>query len=158
MKTVFKIRVATKEEYDYAYTQSSQIMEQTRCIGHLKAEIDYHEGFFSTWDNHCAHLKTDSFKSEFDELINRFRWGRGEEKGYRHEDEDCFLTDCSTLSRYCWSHPSANMGADSDNYCFRVDSDEYTYIMRLNPHTGIYNLYCYCYCKDWLDKYLQNTK
>ncbi len=27
--------------------------------------------------------------------------------------------------------------------------------MRLNPYKGEYNLYCYCYVRDWLNKHLK---
>ncbi len=34
-----EVRPATKTEQMYCYTQSDQIMGQTGCIGHLRAEI-----------------------------------------------------------------------------------------------------------------------
>lgn len=43
------------------------------------------------------------------------------------------------------------------NFGVRLDSEKYSYLMRLNPHKGEYNLYCYCYIKEWLDKRLDNA-
>lgn len=31
-------------------------------------------------------------------------------------------------------------------------------IMRLNPNRGEYNLYCYCYQKEWLNNHLKNAE
>ena len=42
-------------------------------------------------------------------------------------------------------------------YGVRVNTDSYAYMMRLNPHKGEYNLYCYCYRKDWLDQHLEKA-
>ena len=39
----------------------------------------------------------------------------------------------------------------------RVDTDKYAYMMRLNPNKGEYNLYCYCYRRDWLDGHLEKA-
>ena len=38
-----EVRPATKAEQMYCYTQSDQIMGQTGCIGHLRADMG--EGF-----------------------------------------------------------------------------------------------------------------
>lgn len=153
------IRPMTKPEQMYSYTQSSQIMGQTGCIGHLRADMDSDgNGFFSTWDDHRGYLKTDAFKAEFDAVINRLRFGPSDINGIRHPDEETFLANRSTLSQYCWSQPSARMEGADENYGFRVDTDAYTYMMRLNPNKGVYNLYCYCYRRDWLDQHLKNAE
>lgn len=153
------IRPTTRTEDMYTYTQSSQIQGQTGCIGHLRADMDTNgEGFFSTWEDHRGYLKTDIFKDEFDQVVNRLRFGNGDENGIRHVDEDCFFANRSALARYCWSHPSARMETEDENYGFRVDTESYTYMMRLNPRKGEYNIYCYCYRRDWLDQHLKNAE
>ena len=50
------------------------------------------------------------------------------------------------------------MQTDEEYYGFRVDTDSYTYMMRLNPNKGEYNMYCYCYRRDWLDQHLHNAE
>ena len=137
MSIELTIRPTTPTEDMYTYTQSSQIQGQTGCIGHLRADMDSNgEGFFSSWDDHRGYLKTDQFKEEFDQVINQLRFGTGDENGIRHEDGDCFLKNRSALARYCWSQPSARMQTDEEYYGFRVDTDNYTYMMRLNPNKG----------------------
>lgn len=43
-------------------------------------------------------------------------------------------------------------------YGVRVNTDQYAYLMRLNPHKGEYNLYCYCYVREWLDRHLKQAE
>lgn len=153
------VRSMTGPEQMYCYTQSTQIQGQTGCIGQLRADMDSNgEGFFSSWDDHRGYLKTDQFKEEFDQVINQLRFGKGDENGIRKEDADCFLKNRSALAQYCWSQPSARMKTSEENYGFRVDTDNYSYMMRLNPNKGEYNLYCYCYRRDWLDQHMKNAE
>ena len=149
MSIELSIRPTTKTEDMYTYTQSSQIQGQTGCIGHLRADMDTNgEGFFSSWDDHRGYLKTEQFKEEFNEVINALRFGK----------EDAFLKNRSALAQYCWNQPEARMYTEEENYGFRVDTDNYSYMMRLNPTKGVYNLYCYCYRRDWLDQHLRNAE
>lgn len=139
------------EEVLYSYKNSQQISSKTGLIGYLRADMGTNGNeFWSTWNDFRKDLKTDAFKSEFDDVINSFR-----EKGQ-------FLSDRQALSRFCDDTQKAlkfgeHYGAGRD-YGVRVNTQDYTYLMRLNPHKGEYNLYCYCYRKDWLDKHLANAR
>ena len=149
--TTLYIRPVTLPERSYTYSQSQQISMQTGFIGYLRADMDSNgEGFFSSWNDFRKDLKTQAFKDEFDEVINGFR------------DEGYFLHNRAALSKYCNSHPEASFGKDSlgneREYGVRVNTDQYAYLMRLNPHKGEYNLYCYCYRRDWLDQHLKDAE
>ena len=50
------------------------------------------------------------------------------------------------------------MNNEHDYYGVRVDTQKYAYLCRLNPNKGEYNLYCYCYIKDWLDKHIRSAE
>lgn len=50
------------------------------------------------------------------------------------------------------------MQTEQDYYGVRVDTEKYAYLLRLNPNKGEYNLYCYCYVKDWLDGHMKEAK
>ena len=149
--TTLYIRPATLPERSYTYSQSQQISMQTGFIGYLRADMDSNgEGFFSTWNDFRKDLKTQAFKDEFDEVINGFR------------NEGYFLHNRAALSKYCNSHPEASFGKDSlgneREYGVRINTDQYAYLMRLNPHKGEYNLYCYCYVREWLDRHLKQAE
>ena len=149
--TDFKAAPMQLEEARYSYRNSQQISSQTGLIGYLRADMGTNGNeFWSTWNDYRKDLKTDDFKSEFDDVINSFR-----EKGQ-------FLSDRQTLSRFCDDSQNAlefgeRYGAGRD-YGVRVNTQDYAYLMRLNPHKGEYNLYCYCYRKDWLDHHLERAR
>ena len=138
-------------EQNYTYTQSQQISMQTGCIGHLRADMDTDgNGFFSSWDDFRKDLKTDEFKTEFDEVINALRFD---------EQYGGILKTRSDMSRFCREHADSEFDG---NYCkeygFRADTEKYAYLFRLNPTKGDYNLYCYCYVQDWLDGHIKKAE
>lgn len=103
-------------------------------------------GFFSSWEDYRKELKTDEFKDEFDKVINSLR------------EEGDILYNRKSLAKYCYSSPQAKMNNEQDYYGVRVDTQKYAYLCRLNPNKGEYNLYCYCYIKDWLDKHIRSAE
>lgn len=136
METEMTLRPMTETERMYSYTQSQQLIMQTGCIGHLSGDFGSNgKQFFSSWDDHRADLKSDDFKHEFDEVINALR-----------EDDQYsgILKSRDSLSSVCRKFPESNFGNDRE-YGFRADTDHYSYLFRLNPHKGEYNIYCYCY-------------
>lgn len=141
----FKTRAMTPAEHKYSFAQSPQITMQTGLIGYLRADMDTDGyGFFSTWSDINRSLKSDEFKTEFDLLINSLR-AKGHILHSRHE-----------LSKYCYSPEQSPMPAQygSCYYGVRIDSAKWTYLLRLNPNKGEYNVYCYAYKRDWLELHL----
>ena len=143
------LRPMEEAEKMYCYTQSQQIMAQTGCIGYLRADMDTDGiGFYSEWDDHCRHLKTDEFRTELDAVINALRFD---------EESGRILWNRSQLSKFCFSHDDAAIGNDGREFGFRSDTDKYSYLFRLNPNKGEYNVYCYCYRKDYLDEHMKEA-
>lgn len=140
-------RAMTEAEDKYTFRQSSQISGQCGLIGHLRADMDTDgDGFFSSWFDYRPDLKTDDFKAEFEEVINSLR------------EEGDVLHSRSDLAKYCYSTPQSRMQAEQDYYGVRVNTEKYAYLLRLNPNKGEYNLYCYCYRRDWLDSHLRQAE
>lgn len=143
-------RTATKAEQMYCYTQSMQIMAQTGCIGHLRADMGSDGlGFYPTWEDHYVRLKDQAFKNEINQVIHALRV---------EEEYGCMLQNRVFLNRYCWSHMDAQMGEFSSDFAFRADTEKFSYLLRFNTNRGEYNLYCYCYVKGWLDDHLQKAE
>ena len=141
------IRPMTAEERMYSYTQSQQISMQTGLIGYLRADMDSNgKGFFSSWNGFRDSLKTEDFKLEFDEVLNELR------------EEGNLLHDRRTLSRHCYQTPVSSFQNDRNEYGFRADTDHYSYLMRVNPNKGEYNLYCYCYVRQWLERHMRQAE
>ena len=141
------MRALTEKEDKYTFSNSMQISMQCGLIGHLRADMDSDgNGFFSSWEDYRKELKTDEFKDEFDKVINSLR------------EEGNILYNRKALAKYCYSSPQAKMNNEQDYYGVRVDTQKYAYLCRLNPNKGEYNLYCYCYIKDWLDKHIRSAE
>ncbi len=141
------MRALTEKEDKYTFSNSMQISMQCGLIGHLRADMDTDgNGFFSSWEDYRKELKTDEFKDEFDKVINSLR------------EEGDILYNRKSLAKYCYSSPQAKMNNEQNYYGVRVDTQKYAYLCRLNPNKGEYNLYCYCYIKNWLDKHIRSAE
>ena len=141
------MRALTEKEDKYTFSNSMQISMQCGLIGHLRADMDSDgNGFFSSWEDYRKELKSDEFKDEFDKVINSLR------------EEGDILYNRKSLAKYCYSSPQAKMNNEQDYYGVRIDTEKYAYLCRLNPNKGEYNLYCYCYIKNWLDKHIRSAE
>lgn len=140
----------SKLEQQYSYSHNEQVDAATRCLGHLRGDMgSTGNAFFFTWFDHCGELKTQAFKSEFDEVINALRF----DKQYHG-----ILSSRSAMSSYCYQHPECSYGPDVREHGVRIDTEGYSYLLRLNPSPGEYNFYCYCYEKEALDRHLSQQK
>lgn len=136
------VRPAAEAERKYAYTQSEDDAT-IGCIGHLRADFGSSgREFWSSWADHNPELKTDDFRSTLDDVINRFR----------ENEVFCPLKSRGKMSRFCADYPeAAEENGWGGNHIFRADAGSYTFIMRMNPNPGFYNLYCYCYLTEKLE-------
>ena len=140
---MISLSVLSEQERNYCYSQSSEIRSMTGNLGYLRADFGSNgNSFYTTWWDFREDLKTSEFKSEFDLLIN----------GLREEGQP--FCDRREMSRYCYAHPEAS-DEEMRNFFFRTDSEKYAYLFRMNPNRGEYNLYCYVYVRELLDKHLQ---
>ena len=141
------VRAMTEEEDKYTFSQSRQISGQCGLIGHLRG--DFYDGdtiLHTSWDNYRADMNTEEFANALDEVINSLR------------EEGDILSGLSALSKYCYSTPQSKMPTERNYYGVRADTEKYAFLLRLCPDKGDYNLYCYCYRRDWLDHHIQNAR
>ena len=68
------------------------------------------------------------------------------------------LADRKAMSSYCYSTPDSSFNDERNHHGIRLDTDKFSYLMRLNPNKGEYNLYCYCYQKEWLNSHLKDAE
>lgn len=142
-----EVRPATKTEQMYCYTQSDQIMGQTGCIGHLRADMgDSGDQFFHDWTSHCERLLTPEFDDELNQVINHLREDGG------------FLKSRAAVSAYCYRQIDSAIDLSSQDFAFRADTKDYSYLLRLNPQKGMYTVYCYCYKREFLDHHLHQAE
>lgn len=144
------VRPMTQAEKLYCYTQSQELISKTGCIGHLRADMGtFGEGFFSSWDDHRTDLNTQEFKDQINPVIDALRLD---------DAYDGILKSRNALAAYCKKFHESIIDEDGHAYGFRADTEKYTYMLRLNPHKGEYNLYCYCYLKEWLDNHMKRAE
>ena len=143
------IRAATPMERMYTYTQSQQIIGQTSCVGHLRFDMGREGNEFHTmFADHKQELKTEEFKTEFNDVIQQLR----NNKSYGN-----ILKSRRDMIAYSSAHPECMF---NDGHCYmtalRVDTEKYAYLFRLNPMRGDYS-YCYAYQRGRLDNHLENA-
>lgn len=144
-----KLKPWTGNERLYFYRQSQQLAGQTGQIGKLRADFDRDgNGFFTSWEDIRDHLKTDEFKQTFDEIINCLRSGDGEAPFASRKALAAFLRD----------KQNAALPNDGEWYGFRADAGNTSVFFRLKPLPGDYNIYAWCYRKDWLDDHMARAE
>lgn len=144
------LRPMTGPEYMYSYTQSQQLIMQSGNIGHLRVDMDSDGmGFYKIWNDHLPSYNTLRFKDDFDQVIKTFR---------TDERFNKFLGNRYLLKAFCRKHSDARLPYSVDSFGFRADTENYIYMLRVNPNRGEYNLYCYCYRRDTLERHMKNAE
>ena len=151
MDPIIEFRPATKQERIYTYSQSQELTMKTGAIGYLRGDFGKTgDQFYSTWFDRVSSWKTQPFKDELDLVINALR----DDPKYHG-----ILSGRSPMMNYCSTQPECRMqGNYTTEYAFRVSTEEYAYLIRLNPTKGDYNFYVSCYQKKWLDRHLQASE
>ena len=143
-----ELRELTQPEQKYTYRQSHQLGAQTGCIGYLRGDFgSTGKEFYSSWFDNMAYLKTPEFQAELDTVVNALR----ESPQYGG-----ILADRNSLSDVCRQSTTPKFGWDESG--FRVNTQDYAYLLRLNPSPGDYNFYVYCYKRDYLDRNMRNAE
>lgn len=144
------IQPLNPNERKYTYAQSQQLTMQTGLIGYLRGDFGKDgKGFYSTWFDEVAARKTDAFRKEMDDVINALRFNNAYEG---------LLRSRQSMDAYGRSQPDSGF---EGNYCteygFRIDTEQYSYLLRCNPNQGDYNFYCWCYETVLLNRHLSNA-
>ncbi len=122
------------EEVLYSYRNSQQISSQTGLIGYVRADMGTNgDQFWVTWNGFRKDLNTPEFSDELSNLLHSLR------------QDGKYLSDRNTLTRFCLDSKNALPYETGRDFGVRVSTRDHAYLMRLNPHKGDYNLYCYCY-------------
>lgn len=146
-----EIKPMQPEERLYAYGQSQQIRGQTGSIGHLRGDFGKSgREFYTTWEDHVKSYRGEDFGDEFDKIINALRF----------EDVGGGLFEGRNSMRlYCKGHPeSAFAGNYCEEYGFRIDKGEHSFLIRCNPMQDDYNFYVFCYVKEHLDAHMEKAR
>lgn len=121
------------------FSMDGERAERFGVIGHLRADFDSGELFYTSWTDNQAHLKTAAFKQEFDSVINSLREDR--------EKTSPFASRRS-LSAFCSTNPGMDLSPQGNGYVIRTQ--DYSYYLRCKPAAGEYDIYCYAYDNRYL--------
>lgn len=143
-----ELREMTESEQKYTYAQSRQLEAQTGCVGYLRGDfVSSGTEFYSGWFDSMKYLKTPEFKEELDAVINALR---------QDAQYGGLLKDRGSLSNACRQANTPKFGRDESG--FRVNTQDYVYLLRLTPKRGEYNFYVYCFKRDFLDRHLRDAE
>ena len=150
MDDILEFRPATEQERIYTYAQTHELYMHSACVGRLRGDFDSGGyGFYTTWEDHHGAEKTAEFKAEFDRVVNALR----DPSAYHG-----VLFSRDAMRAFCGTQPDSAMhGNYTTEYAFRVNTEKYAYVMRLNPTKGDYNFYIFCYEKRRLDRFLADS-
>ena len=130
------IRPMIRAERNYCYSWGSHLMAVAGCIGHLRGAMGSEgKSFYTTWFDHQEDLKTQAFKDELDAVVNALR----SDSAYGGA-----LASRGKLAAYCYAHPDGRITQGGNAYGFRLDTENYAYMLRLCSDWGDYNCYLLC--------------
>lgn len=105
---------------------------ESRCIGHLRFDVDSSGKFWTSWWPHGAAQSQNRppFKEEFDGIINALQ-------------RDLFCQQ-DEIRKNMIDRKIPVIDPDRSYYGFHIDSEAYSYYFRISPRAHDYS-YCYCY-------------
>mgnify|MGYP001014792943 CR=1 FL=1 len=113
--------------------------ERHGAIGYLRADFG-RTGleFWPSWFNSQPHLKTYSFKNEFDDIINSLR----------DDGQIPPFSSRNNMAAFCAVNPGKEL--TSRGYGYRIRTQDYSYYFRCLPRLGDYDIYCFAYDNRYL--------
>ncbi len=147
----YTLKPLSRAEQLYAYKQSQQIAGQTGCFGYYHGDfgesgVDYN----AVWFGNSNTEMTDDFRNDLAEVMEEF----GNESKAVHP-----FADRKAMSAFCLQNRNAAMkGNFSEEYGFRLDTERYSYFIRMEPHQkGDYDFYVFAYDKRLLDRHMKKA-
>lgn len=136
------LREAAGAERLYAHGQSSQISGQCRSPGYLHGSLD-NSGtvFVSSWKRDVPSRNTPAFKAGFNSVLDMLRF----DERYGHA-----LKNRSSMITFCLANPQSRIN-ESNEYAFRADTQDYSYLIRCTPAAEDNHVFIYPYSRQWLD-------
>lgn len=141
------IRALRPEERMLAFLRDDRGMQESGYIGNLRVDMGTHgTDFFPVWDCFDEKLNGKAFQAEFGEVVNALR----------HDPSfNGILHDRKSMARLCQKVPDSRMSLNANEFGFRMDTADRTYILRLNPPRGRYAAHIYAYDRETLERYME---
>jgi len=146
----FTLRAASPAERLYAFDQSTQIKGQTGYIGCLCGDVSSNgSDFTASWEDCRSDIVTDEFQAELDEVLKALRFD---------EKYGGVFRDYAAMTAYCNGHPESDMGRVDREFAFRVNTERYSYLMRMYLNNLEHDFEIHPYRRDWLDRHMKQAE
>ena len=143
------IKTMTKDDVRFGFPVPWHLQAYIGYVGRLRGDFGSDDTeFFTTWEDGDKSLWTETFSDEFDNIINTLR------------KVGMPLNSRRDLKKYISSNPDCKSmleGGEGEGIV-RIDTDLYSYIIRLIPIKDDYNLYVYVYKRTFFDSYINRAK
>lgn len=144
---LYKLNEIYKE---YTFEGGKTDKKKAGCIGIMTGRLNEEEsGIKAFWETLDHERKTPFFMKDFDGIINALRVRKDKKPG--------ILFNRHTLERFC------NSKKESYQYCngsvlygFKVETQYFTYLFKIDPRKDKENLKVYCYSKAALENHINN--
>lgn len=134
------------------YTYESGYSEKRRagCIGIMTGRLNEEESSISVyWEIFDSERKTPFFMKDFDDVINALRVRKDKSPGP--------LFNRPTLDNFCKTHKGNLQYCNgSVLYGFKIETQFYTYLFKIDPRKDKDNIRVFCYTKIFLDNHIKN--
>lgn len=138
MDEINGLRPAADEEKIYAFSQSPQIEGQTGFYGYLRGNFGSNgKQFKGLWYDGHTDRKDKEFKDDMTACVNLLN---------RDPDGHGLLKDYNNMATCCQQNSEAKISDDiqKDAYCFRLDSKDYSYLIRCSvKDSDAFTIYVY---------------
>ncbi len=130
VKDITPVTAIGPDRMDWVFSGDKHDDEARGCVGHLRGDFGRDgDEFWTTWWDHLPELKTQSFRDEFQVVVNTLRKG--------------ILRDYKAMNRMLRNGRPCGRG----EYAFEFETPDYLYCLRCIPRRSDYNFYLYAYDK-----------
>lgn len=147
----YTLKPLSRAEKLYAYKQSQQIAGQTGCFGYYHGDFgNSGEDYNAVWFGSSNVEMNDDFRNDLAEVMETLGNDEATNKPF---------FDRRSMRDYCYTHKEASIkGNFGDEYGFRLNTDKFTYIIRMEPfRSGDYDFYVFAYETRWLDRHMKKA-
>ena len=134
----YQFQKTAQDEYDLFFRMEGEAAERHGFVGYLRGDYGRSgQEFHTTWFDSQADLKTDTFRDEFDGIVDYLR----EASLNPVEGPDVFQFHCLQNMRRRVMDTAVR---------FKIVTEGYSYYFRCQPQVDDYNLYCMCFDNKFL--------
>lgn len=136
---MYELLSVNQNEIGMCFRMGGTNAERHGAIGCFRADFGKNGGeFWSRWFDYQPYLKTQTFKTEFDNIINSLR-NDGQIPPFSSRD---------SLSSFCAS--ASDVESTVKHGAMLIRTRDFSYYFRCRPHVADYDIYCFAYDNSYL--------